>query len=35
MQYFENKIYHTTKPFDIIDITDDVIKFINDHTGKN
>ena len=31
----ENKIYSTTKSFDIIDITDDIKKFIADQWGKN
>jgi len=33
--YFFSKIYHTTKPFDIIDITDDIKKFISDHACKD
>lgn len=35
MYYFDSKIYHTTKPFDIIDITDDIRKFIADKGCKN
>jgi len=28
-------VYHTKKPFDIIDITDDMKKFITDHKCKD
>ena len=31
----QNKIYHTTKPFDIIDITEDIKKFISEQGFKN
>ena len=35
MYYFHTKIYQTKKPFDIIDITDDIKKFVADHKCKN
>ncbi len=35
MYYSQSKIYQTKKPFDIIDITDDIKKFITDIWGKN
>ena len=35
MYYSKSIIYHTKKPFDIIDITDDMKKFIADHKGKS
>jgi secondary thiamine-phosphate synthase enzyme len=35
MYYSHNKIYQTTKPFDIIDITDDIKAFIDDHKYKD
>jgi thiamine phosphate synthase YjbQ (UPF0047 family) len=30
MYYSDSKVYKTKKPFDIIDITDDIQKFITD-----
>lgn len=35
MYYSHTIVYHTQKPFDIIDITDDIKKFITDHTFKD
>lgn len=35
MYYTSNKIYQTKKPFDIIDITDDIKKYITDCWAKN
>jgi len=35
MWYSYSKVYTTKKPFDIIDITDDIKKFIADHKCKN
>ena len=30
-----SKVYQTTKPFDIIDLTQDIIKFITENGCKN
>lgn len=35
MYYSQSKIYQTKKPFDIIDITDDIKKYITDIWCKN
>ncbi len=35
MYYSKSIVYHTKKPFDIIDITDDIKKFIIDHKYKD
>lgn len=35
MYYFQSKVYQTTKPFDIIDITDDIKKFVDEQGAKN
>lgn len=35
MYCFHSKVYKTQKPFDIIDITDDIERFIHDHKCTN